>query len=72
MKDDAHGYEDLVGPGETALVGVNGEYLWVQHAGEPRYVYRRVPPGKTPHPLVSSTVHEGALYSLIGIEEDHD
>jgi hypothetical protein len=68
--DDAHGYEERGDVSDGTQITANGDFLCVQHNGEPRHIYRRVPTGAQPHPLVSRTVHDGELYSLAWIEED--
>jgi hypothetical protein len=68
--DDAHGYEERLDAGEGVQITANGDYLCVQHEGQPRHIYRRVPVGSSIHPLVSRKIHDGELYSLAWIEED--
>lgn len=70
MMDDAHGYEERVDGSDSAQITANGDYLCVQHEGQPRHIYRRVPEGAEPHPLVSRKLHDGTLYSLAWIEDD--
>ncbi|NTU80961.1 MAG: hypothetical protein HGA45_16535 [Chloroflexales bacterium] len=68
--DDAHGYEERVDGSDDAQITANGDYLCVHHEGHPRHIYKRVPAGAQPHPLVSRRVYDGALYSLAWIEDD--
>jgi hypothetical protein len=68
--DDAHGYEERVDEGDAGQISASGDYLCVQHEGQLRYIYRRVPEGAALPPLVSRAVHGGALYSLAWIEGD--
>jgi hypothetical protein len=67
--DDAYGYEER-GDECEAQITVNGDYLWVQHEGGLRYVYRRVPEGAALLPSVSRTLYAGGLYSLAWVEDD--
>ena len=68
--DDAHGYEERNDLSDGTQITANGDFLGVQHDGHPRHIYRRVPTGAQPHPLVSRKEHDGALYSLAWIEDD--
>lgn len=67
--DDAYGYEEEGAEGGAQIV-VNGDYLWVQHEGQLRYIYRRLPPGAAPRPPVSSVVYCGERYGLAWVEDD--
>ncbi|PDW04883.1 hypothetical protein [Candidatus Viridilinea mediisalina] len=68
--DDAYGYEDLLDEERNAQIITNGDYLAVQQQGQPRYIYRRVPPDTALHPFVSKREHNGDLYGLAWIEDD--
>jgi hypothetical protein len=68
--DDAHGYEEQLHTADAARITVNGDYLCVEGSGQPRHIYRRVPPGSPLHPMVSRTVHDGELYGLVWVEDD--
>ncbi|MEI7646445.1 MAG: hypothetical protein WCJ55_19405 [Chloroflexales bacterium] len=66
--DDAHGYEERVDRSDEAQITASGNYLCVQHEGQLRYIYQRVPSGAALPPSVGRTVHAGELYSLAWIE----
>ena len=68
--DDAHGYEERVVGSDEARITASGNYLCVQHEGQLRYIYQRVPSGTALPPSVGRAVHDGALYSLAWIEGD--
>lgn len=68
--DDVYGYEERSDAGCTAQIAANINYLYVQHEGQPRHIYRRVPAGAWLHPLVSRMVYDGGLYSLAWIEDE--
>ncbi|RRR70718.1 MAG: hypothetical protein EI684_12830 [Candidatus Viridilinea halotolerans] len=68
--DDAYGHEEPQDESHNAHIVANGDYLAVQQHGQPRYVYRRVPPDKSLHPFVSKREHNGDLYGLAWIEDD--
>lgn len=68
--DDAYGYEERVDGGDGAQITMNGDLLCVQHEGQLRYIYRRVPAGVALHPLVSRKMYDGKLYSLAWIEDE--
>ncbi len=70
MMDDAHGYEERRDGSDGPQITANGDFLCVQHEGQPRHIYKRVPTGSEPHPLVSRKLHAGELYSLAWIEDD--
>lgn len=67
---DAHDYEERGDLSDEARIDANGDYLWVQHAGQPRHIYKRVPEGAALHPLVSRKIYDGTLYGLAWIEGD--
>ncbi len=68
--DDAHGYEEHVDGSDAAQITASGDYLSVQHEGQVRYIYRRVPADAALPPMVSRTVYGGSLYGLAWIEGD--
>lgn len=70
--DDAFGYEERDARSDETQLSTSGDYLCIQHEDQPRYIYRRVPAGMEPHPLVSSKIHNGELYSLAWIEDDKE
>jgi hypothetical protein len=68
--DDAFGYEERGDESGEVEISVNGDYLCVQHEGQLRYIYRRVPAGVAPQSLISHKLHAGQLYNLAWIEDD--
>jgi hypothetical protein len=66
--DDAYGYEERVDEGDAGQITPSGNYLCVQHEGQLRYIYRRLPAGAA-RPE-GCTVYAGELYSLAWIEGD--
>ncbi|NTV62126.1 MAG: hypothetical protein HGA65_01145 [Oscillochloris sp.] len=70
MMDDAYGYEERIDGSDEAAMTASGDYLCVQHEGQLRYVYRRVPEGAAMPSAAGQKFFAGVLYSLAWIEDE--
>ncbi|MCS6939693.1 MAG: hypothetical protein RMJ55_18320 [Roseiflexaceae bacterium] len=68
--DDVPGYDEAAANASNPLVYTNGDYLLIEYEANTRSIYRRASNDATLHPYVSRVTYDGAIYALVGIEEE--
>ncbi len=68
--DDAPGYDETAVNHSDPPVRTNGDYLLIEHGTNTCAIYRRASGDAVLHPHVSCVVYSGAIYALVGIEEE--
>ncbi|MCS6841076.1 MAG: hypothetical protein NZ699_00720 [Roseiflexus sp.] len=68
--DDVPGYDEIAVNLSDPPIRTNGDYLLIEHEANTRSIYRLTPNDAALHPSVSRILYSGAIYALVGIEEE--